>query len=38
MYETTDPQQATSIYEQLKKDDPQAPAGQIAAAKLAKPK
>lgn len=38
IYETTDPQQASSIYEQLKKEDPQAPAGQIAAAKLAKPK
>ena len=38
MYETTDPSQAASIYEQLKKDDPAGPVGQIATAKLAKPK
>jgi len=38
LYETTDPSQASSIYEQLKKDDPAGPAGQIASAKLAKPK
>jgi len=36
IYETTDPPQAKSIYEQLKKDDPTGPAGQIAGAKLAK--
>jgi predicted negative regulator of RcsB-dependent stress response len=38
MYETADPQQAASIYEQLQKEDPQSPAAQIAAAKLAKTK
>jgi hypothetical protein len=37
MYETTDPAQATSIYQQVQKDDPQTAAGQIAASKL-KPK
>jgi predicted negative regulator of RcsB-dependent stress response len=35
MYESADPQQANSIYEQIRKDDPTSTAGQIAAAKLA---
>ena len=38
MYETTDPQQAALIYQQLQKDDPQSAAAQIAAQKLAKSK
>jgi len=37
MYETTDPAQANSIYQQLQKEDPQSPAAQIAGSKL-KPK
>jgi predicted negative regulator of RcsB-dependent stress response len=35
MYETSDPQQAASIYRQIQTDDPKSPAAQIAAAKLA---
>jgi thioredoxin-like negative regulator of GroEL len=38
MYETTDPQQATLIYQQLQKDDPRSPAAQVAGQKLAKVK
>ena len=38
MYETTDPQQATLIYQQLQKDDPQSPAAQLAGQKLSKAK
>ena len=38
IYETTDPQQAALIYQQLQKDDPRGPAGQVAAQKLSKPK
>jgi hypothetical protein len=38
MYETTDPQQATLIYQQLQKDDPQSPAAQLAGQKLSKVK
>ena len=38
MYETTDPQQATLIYQQLQKDNPQSPVAQMAAQKLAKSK
>jgi predicted negative regulator of RcsB-dependent stress response len=38
MYETTDPQQATLIYQQLQKDDPKSPAAQLAGQKLTKPK
>jgi tetratricopeptide (TPR) repeat protein len=34
MYETTDPQQARAIYQQLQKDDPQSMAAQVAAQKL----
>lgn len=34
IYETTDPQQAALIYQQLQKDDPKGPAGQLAAQKL----
>jgi tetratricopeptide (TPR) repeat protein len=34
MYETTDPQQAASIYQQIQKEDPNSPAAQTAAAKL----
>jgi len=30
MYESTDPQQATLIYQQLQKDDPRSPAAQLA--------
>lgn len=37
-YETTDPQQAALIYQQLQKEDPQGPAGQVAAQKLVKAK
>jgi tetratricopeptide (TPR) repeat protein len=33
-YESTDPQQATSIYQQIQKEDPNSPAAQTAAAKL----
>lgn len=38
MYESTDPQQATQIYQQLQKDDPRSPAAQVAGQKLAKAK
>jgi hypothetical protein len=38
VYETTDPQQAALIYQQLQKDDPRSPAAQVAAQKLAKAK
>ena len=38
IYETSDPQQAALIYQQLQKDDPQSAAAQIAAQKLAKSK
>src|SRR6185503_14610356 len=38
MYEKTDPQQATLIYQQLQKDDPRSPAAQVAGQKLTKPK
>ncbi len=38
IYETTDPQQAALIYQQLQKDDPRSPAAQMAAQKLAKSK
>lgn len=35
MYEKTDPQQATKIYQQLQKDNPNSPVAQLAAQKLA---
>jgi Tetratricopeptide repeat-like domain len=35
MYESTNPQQAASIYQQIQKDDPKGPAAQIAAARMA---
>ena len=35
MYEKTDPQQATAIYQQVQKDDPQSMAARVAAQKLA---
>jgi thioredoxin-like negative regulator of GroEL len=38
MYEKTDPQQATTIYQQLQKDDPRSAAAQVAAQKLMRPK
>jgi len=38
IYEKTDPQQATTIYQQLQKDDPRSPAAQVAARKLFHPK
>jgi predicted negative regulator of RcsB-dependent stress response len=38
IYEKTDPQQATTIYQQLQKDDPRSPAAQVAARKLFRPK
>jgi predicted negative regulator of RcsB-dependent stress response len=38
MYEKTDPQQATLIYQQLQKDDPRSPAAQVAGQKLTKAK
>jgi predicted negative regulator of RcsB-dependent stress response len=38
MYEITDPQQASLIYQQLQKEDPRSPAAQLAAQKLAKSK
>jgi predicted negative regulator of RcsB-dependent stress response len=38
MYEKTDPQQATTIYQQLQKDDPRSAAAQVAARKLMRPK
>lgn len=34
IYETTDPQQAALIYQQLQKDDPRSPAAQVAAQRL----
>jgi predicted negative regulator of RcsB-dependent stress response len=34
MYETTDPQQASSLYQQIQKENPQSPAAQIASSKL----
>ena len=33
MYETTDPQQAALIYQQLQKEDPRSPAAQLASQK-----
>jgi tetratricopeptide (TPR) repeat protein len=38
MYEKTDPQQATMIYQQLQKDDPRSTAAQVAARKLGRPR
>jgi tetratricopeptide (TPR) repeat protein len=38
MYETSDPQQATLIYQQVQKDDPKSPAAQLAGQKLSKSK
>jgi predicted negative regulator of RcsB-dependent stress response len=38
IYEQTDPQQATAIYQQLQKDEPRSPAAQMAAQKLTRPK
>ncbi|HEX4605842.1 MAG TPA: tetratricopeptide repeat protein [Candidatus Angelobacter sp.] len=38
IYETTDPQQAMLIYQQLQKDGPNSPAAQVASQKLAKGK
>jgi predicted negative regulator of RcsB-dependent stress response len=38
MYESSDPQQASSIYRQIQNDDPKSVAAQIAGAKLAAPK
>jgi hypothetical protein len=38
IYETSDPQQASLIYQQLQKEDPRSPAAQLAAQKLAKSK
>lgn len=38
MYETTDPQQAKTIYQQVQKDDPQSMAAQVATQKLSSPK
>lgn len=38
MYESTDPQQATLIYQQLQKEDPRSPAAQVAGQKLSKAK
>ncbi len=35
MYESADPQQAASIYQQIQKDDPASAAAQIAASKMA---
>ncbi len=34
IYESTDPQQATALYQQIQKEDPQSPAAQMAASKL----
>jgi lipopolysaccharide biosynthesis regulator YciM len=34
VYEKTDPQQATAIYQQLQKENPNTTAGQVAAQKL----
>ncbi|HET9364403.1 MAG TPA: tetratricopeptide repeat protein [Candidatus Angelobacter sp.] len=38
IYEKTDPQEATKIYQQVQKDDPHSPAAQVAAQKLVHPK
>ncbi len=38
IYEKTDPQQATLIYQQLQKDDPRSTAAQVAARKLGRPR
>jgi TolA-binding protein len=38
IYETTDPQQAALIYQQLQKEDPRSPAAQVAKQKLSKGK
>lgn len=38
IYEKTDPQQATTIYQQLQKEDPHSQAAQVAAQKLVHPK
>jgi tetratricopeptide (TPR) repeat protein len=38
IYEKTDPQQATMIYQQLQKDDPRSTAAQVAARKLGRPR
>jgi predicted negative regulator of RcsB-dependent stress response len=35
MYQSTDPQQAASIYQQIQKDDPKSAAAEIAAGKMA---
>jgi predicted negative regulator of RcsB-dependent stress response len=35
MYETTNPPEAATIYQQIQKDDPNSPASQIAASRLA---
>lgn len=34
IYETTDPQQAANIYQQIQKENPQSPAAQIAASRM----
>ena len=34
IYESTDPQQATALYQQIQKENPKTPAAQIAASKL----
>ena len=36
MYESTDPKQAANLYQQIQKENPNTPAGQIAASKLNK--
>ncbi len=38
IYERTDPQEATKIYQQVQKDDPHSQAAQVAAQKLVHPK
>ncbi|HET9284478.1 MAG TPA: tetratricopeptide repeat protein [Candidatus Angelobacter sp.] len=38
IYEKTDPQEATKIYQQVQKDDPHSQAAQVAAQKLVHPK
>jgi TolA-binding protein len=38
MYEKTDPAQATAIYQQVQKEDPQSDAARVAAQKLTRPK
>jgi TolA-binding protein len=38
IYEKTDPQLATTIYQQLQKDDPRSTAAQVAARKLGQPR